>query len=231
MTSAITFHPHPGAEAVLAHAPMIRAFRTVADYQFAHGGIGLTKAGAWNRHAIDWMVRKMEFPNWTAEKLYSVNKVLNEFDVPPLEYLRVLLTALRLGRKTQGKWGLTKSGMALAADPEAAFITITPGFLFRFDHTEGMRAGEAPTGDWALWLHAIARMPDAGFALPQLAALLYGPGVDRSWRGPTGGLFSAVAMPLEWVGLLACDHNGGLEEMIWNKTPLWSTGLDLQAGP
>lgn len=45
----------------------------------------------------------MDFPNWTAEKLYRVNKVLNEYDVPPLEYLRVLLTSLRLGRK-MGVW-------------------------------------------------------------------------------------------------------------------------------
>lgn len=230
MTSAIRFHPHPGAETVLTHAPMIRAFRTVAEYQAAHGGIGLTKSGAWNRHAIDWIVRRMAFPNWTAEKLYSVNKVLKEFDVPPLEYLRVLLTSLRLGRKSKDKWALTKPGLALAADPEAAFTVITPAFLFRFDHTEGMRAGEAPRVDWPLWLHAIGRMPDAGFTLPDLAALLYGPSVDTGWRGPAGGLFSAVAMPLEWVGLLACDHDGGLDKMVWNKTPLWSTGLDLRAG-
>lgn len=227
MTSAITFHPNPGAETVLTHAPMIRAFRTVAADQAAHGGIGLTKSGAWNRHAVDWIVRRMEFPNWTAEKLYSVNKVLNEFDVPPLEYLRVLLTALRLGRKSKDKWGLTKSGLTLAADPEAAFGTITPGFLFRFDHTEGMRSGEVPAGDWTLWLHAVGRMPDTGFTLPDLAALLYGPAVDPGWRGPAGGLFSAVAMPLEWVGLLACNHDGGLHEMVWQKTPLWHRGVNL----
>jgi len=107
VTTAITFHPHPGAESDLTHAPMIRAFRTVAEYQAAHGGIGLTKSGAWNRHAIDWVVRRMAFPHWTAEKLHSVSKVLNEFDVPPLESLRVLLTALRLGRKSKDKWGLT----------------------------------------------------------------------------------------------------------------------------
>ena len=102
MANAITFHSNPGADVVLTHSPLVRAFRTIAAYQAEHGVIGLTKPGAWNRHAVDWVVRRWEFPNWTAEKLYSLNKVLNEFDVPPLEYLRVLLTALRLGRKAKG---------------------------------------------------------------------------------------------------------------------------------
>lgn len=207
-------------------APMVCAYQTVAAYQAEHGEIGLTKAGAWNRHCIDWVVHLMNFPNWTAEKLYSVNKVLNEYDVPPLEYLRVLLTFLRLGRKMGGGWRLTKPGMALAGDPEAAFATIAPAFLFRFDNSDGRRTGEAPAGDWQLWLHAINRMPWVGFTLPDLANLLYGPSAGGGWRGPAGELFSAVAMPLEWVGLLNRTDSGGIDEMIWRKTPLWSAGLE-----
>ena len=33
-------------------------------------------------------------PGWTEEKLYSVNKVLNEYDVAPLEYLHALMDGL-----------------------------------------------------------------------------------------------------------------------------------------
>ena len=143
MTTSVQFLPHPGSDLVTATAPMLRAYQTVAAYQDEHGEIGLTKSGTWNRHCIDWVVRRMDFPNWTAEKLYRVNKVLDEYDVPPLEYLRVLLTSLRLGRKMGGGWRLTKPGMALAGDPEAAYSKIAPAFLFRFDHTEGMRVGDA----------------------------------------------------------------------------------------
>ena len=202
MTNPIQFHPYPGRDLVVAAAPMLRAFLTVAAYQVEHGEIGLTKSGSWNRRCIDWVVRRMDFPNWTAEKLYSVNKVLDEYDVPPLVYLRVLLTFLRLGRKMGAGWRLTKPGMALAGDPEAAYATIAPAFLFRFDHSEGRRSGEAPDGDWELWLHAINGMPQDGFTLPDLADLLFGSSSGGGWRSPAGGLFSAVAMPLEWVGLL-----------------------------
>ena len=207
-------------------APMLRAYQTVAAYQAEHGEIGLTKAGVWNRHCIDWVVRRMDFPNWTAEKLYSVNKVLNEYDVPPLQYLRVLLTSLRLGRKMNGGWRLTKPGMALAGDPEAAYSTFAPAFLFRFDHTEGMRVGEAPVGDWELWLNAIEKMPENGFTLPDLATFLYGHRLGAGWRGPAGGLFSAVAMPLEWIGLLTREGDGGIDEMLWRRTPLWASVLE-----
>lgn len=225
MTSAVQFRTHPGAALVVATAPMLRAYQTVAGYLVEHGEIGLTKSGAWNRHCIDWVVRRMDFPNWTADKLYSVNKVLNEYDVPPLEYLRVLLTSLRLGRKMGGGWRLTKPGVALAADPEAAYCKIAPAFLFRFDHAEGMRVGDAPNGDWGLWLTAINKMPAEGFTLPDLATFLYGPGPHMGWRGPVGGLFSAVAMPLEWVGLLVHPGAGGIDERLWRKTPLWAAGL------
>jgi hypothetical protein len=112
MTNSINFRPHPGADLVQTSAPMLRAFQTIAAYQVEHSEIRLTNSGAWNRHCIEWVVRRMNFPNWTAEKLYSVNKVLDEYDVPPLEYLRVLLTSLRLGRKMGAGWRLTKPGMA-----------------------------------------------------------------------------------------------------------------------
>jgi hypothetical protein len=226
MATSVQFRPRPGSGLVIASAPMLRAFQTVASYQVEHGEIGLTKAGAWNRHCIDWVVRRMDFPNWTAEKLYRVNKVLNEYDVPPLEYLRVLLTSLRLGRKMGGGWRLTKPGMALAGDPEAAYSTIAPAFLFRFDHAEGMRVGEAPAGDWGLWLSAINKMPEDGFTLPNLSTFLYGPGLGAGWRGPARGLFSAVAMPLEWVGLLIRTGDGGIDERLWRRAPLWAAGLD-----
>ena len=104
--------------------------------------------------------------------------------------------------------------MALAGDPEAAYATIAPAFLFRFDHSEGMRSGEVPAGNWELWLHAINRMPQDGFTLPDLANLLYGEGAGGGWRGPAGGLFSAVAMPLEWVGLLTRASRGGIDEQL-----------------
>lgn len=227
MTNSVKFSPHPGADLVQTSAPMLRAYQTVAAYQVEHGEIGLTKSGAWNRHCIDWVVQQMDFLNWTADKLYSVNKVLNEYDVPPLEYLRVLLTSLRLGRKMGAGWRLTKPGMALTGEPEVAYATIAPAFLFRFDHSDGRRTGEAPVGDWELWLNAIDKMPENGFTLPDLATFLYGHVLGGGWRGPAGGLFSAVAMPLEWIGLLTREGDGGIDEMLWRRTPLWASALEV----
>lgn len=31
----------------------------------------------------------------------------------------------------------------------------------------------------------------------------------------------------QWVVLLACDHDGWLDEMVWNKTSLWHRGVNL----
>lgn len=71
-------------------------------------------------------------------------------------------------------------------------------------------------------------MLEDGFTLPDLASLLYGSSAGGGWRSPAGGLFSAVAMPLEWVGLLTCTGKGGIYEMVWCRTPLWAAALDYQ---
>lgn len=76
-------------------------------------------------------------------------------------------------------------------------------------------------------LQVINRMPQDGFTLPELANFLYGPSAGGGWRGPAGGLFSAVAMPLEWV-LLIRTGGGGIEEMPAGRSPLWVVGLDFQ---
>lgn len=43
MSHSVQFRPHPGSDLVIANAPMLRAYQTVATYQVEHGEIGLTK--------------------------------------------------------------------------------------------------------------------------------------------------------------------------------------------
>ena len=95
----ITFNPNPGRDLVLTHSPILRAYLAVAQYISEHDAIGLTKSGAWNRLFIEWAVAEINFPGWTADDLYAVNKVLNEYDVAPLEFLHALMDGLKWGRK------------------------------------------------------------------------------------------------------------------------------------
>ena len=66
-------------------------------------------------------------------------------------------------------------GGELPGDLEAAYAPIALPFLFRFTHSEGMRLGDAPAGDWKLWLHTINWMLQDGFTLAGLVNFLYVP--------------------------------------------------------
>jgi hypothetical protein len=96
----------PPSDLILPHSPMTRAFMAAADYIAGHGEIGLTKSGAWDRRFIEWAVGQIAYPGWTEEKFYAVNKVLNEYDVAPLEYLYALMDGLKWDRKLKGTYRL-----------------------------------------------------------------------------------------------------------------------------
>ena len=209
----------PPTELILPHSPMTRGYMAAAEYMTKHGEIGLTKTGAWNRRFVEWAVAEIAFPGWTEEKLYSVNKVLNEYDVAPLEYLHALMDGLKWGRKYKGTYRLTKTGKALAASPDAAFAQVVPAFLFRFDHAEGMRS-DAPIGNWDIFLNILNHEIGDGITADRFARFLYGD-VAPGWGGTASGLSVAVLRPLCWTGLLMSEGGFGLEERVFRKSPLW----------
>ena len=220
----ISFQPPP-SELILPYSPMTRAFMAAADYMAEHGEIGLTKSGAWNRRFIEWAVAQIAFPEWTEEKLYSVNKVLNEYDVAPLEYLHALMDGLKWGRKFKGTYRLCRTGKVLALSPATAFANVAPAFLFRFDHADGMRA-EAPMGNWDLYLNILNHEIGDGITADRIAQILYGD-FAPGWGGPASGLSLAVLHPLCWAGLLRSEGGFALDERVYHNTPLWDTALVL----
>lgn len=220
----ITFQ-NPPCDLILPHSPMTRAFMAAAGYMAEHGEIGLTKSGAWNRRFIAWAVAQIAFPGWTEDRLYSVNKVLNEYDVAPLEYLHAMMDGLKWGRKYKGTYRLTKTGKALAMSPVTAFANVAPTFLFQFDHAESMRS-EAPVGNWDIFLNILNHEIADGITAEHFARILYGD-VAPGWGGPASGLSLAVLRPLCWIGLVESDEGFGLDDRIYRKTPLWDAALVL----
>jgi hypothetical protein len=223
----IVFNPNPGRDLVLAHSPMVRAYLAAARYIAEHDAIGLTKSGAWNRRFIEWAVAEIDFPGWTADDLYAVNKVLNEYDVAPLEYLHAVMDGLKWGHKYKGTYRFSRAGQALAKDPETAFAAVIPAYLFRFDHADGIRRGEAPMGNWDIFLDVLNLELHDGITAARLAEVLYGE-TTPGWGGPASGLTVAVLRPLCWAGLLRREGGLGLQERMYHKTPLWSAALVLE---
>lgn len=68
---------------VAALSPLLRGMLLSVAYADGEGGIGLTATGAMNLKFVHWAAVHFLWPGFTAEDLYSMNKVLNESDMPP----------------------------------------------------------------------------------------------------------------------------------------------------
>lgn len=79
-----------------------------------NGGISLTQSlGAFHRKCVEWAAYEFQWPGYEPERLYSVNKVLNEPDFPPLSTLHWALQDLRIIRHYKGRAVLTKRGKSM----------------------------------------------------------------------------------------------------------------------
>lgn len=76
----IEFHvPAPDAPE-LALSPLHRAAGLTLRYLVEVGPIGLTFNRALKRYFLTWAAETFNWPGYTADKLYTINKVLNEQD-------------------------------------------------------------------------------------------------------------------------------------------------------
>ena len=92
----LTLENFPGS-LVFTHA------RLVLTRMDADGGIALTATGNFNRKFIARMVDEFSWPGYEPEVVWRFNKVVNEPDFPPLNFLHAILDLARLGRKYKGK--------------------------------------------------------------------------------------------------------------------------------
>lgn len=227
----IEFRPLPDDHPDLAHSPMLRAALLTLQYAQEHGSIGLTKTKAFKRVFVHWAVEHFGWPGKGAEEMFRYNKVINEYEFPPLEVLHYLLISLRLGRHYKSEFRLTKRGAELAGAPGRLFAELIPYFVLRIDHASYARFDERPFGKWDVWMNVINVEADHGTTEAALFQAFYGEAKDwhtAGWR-EMAAFSSCVLRPLEWAGLLMETSEDGPGKHVCHvfKTPLWRSALKL----
>jgi hypothetical protein len=106
--------------------------------------------------------------------MFRYNKVINEYEFPPLEVLHYLLITLRLGRHFKGEFRLTKRGRKLAQTPGKLFAELVPFFILQIDHASYARFEDRPFGRWDVWMNVINVEADHGTTEGALFAAFYG---------------------------------------------------------
>ncbi|MFK5979822.1 MAG: hypothetical protein QM488_13140 [Rhizobiaceae bacterium] len=78
------FKTLPEDDPLLLTSPLIRGVLKTAEYIEANGGIGLTKSGAFNRKFVHWAATEFDWPGYSEEELFRINKVLTSGTSHPL---------------------------------------------------------------------------------------------------------------------------------------------------
>ncbi|WP_416068557.1 hypothetical protein NMA58_29920 (plasmid) [Rhizobium sp. YTUHZ045] len=225
---------------VAALSPLMRGMILALSYADTQGGIGLTATGAMNRKFVHWAAVHFHWPGYTSEDLYSMNKVLNEADMPPLWAVRDMLQHFKLLRRKKDMLLPTKRGRDFQARPKAYFDLVATDYLYAYIH-DGQRQGEMRNRMrwWDVFLNLINIMSTSGCSLNELANELFPsesyPLIEEQMTVEDWALRSefrsSVIRPLCWLGLLYEDRQGLAmwEEGAYHKTPLWPACLQLES--
>ncbi len=225
---------------VVALSPLMRGIVLALSYAGTQGGIGLTATGAVNRKFVHWTAIHFNWPGYSFDELYSVNKVLNESDMPPLWVVRDITRHLKLLRRRKDVLVPTKRGQDFLARPEACFDLVATDYLYAYVHH-----GQNPDDIrdrmqwWDVFLNLINIMTTSGCSLDEMANELF-PGEayplreekmsveDRALRSE---FRYSVIRPLCWLGLLYEDREGLTiwQQGTYHKTPLWTACLQLES--
>ena len=226
----IEFRVLPNDNAVMAHSPLLRAAQLTLQYTQDHGSIPLTPSKAFKRVFVHWAAEHFDWPNMGYDDLFSVNKVLNEYDFPPLELVHFLLIELKLARHYKGQFKITKRGSELLANPSQLLNTLVSFYILNMDHSSYSRSGEQALGTWDVWFNILNVEVENAATELELYEVFYGPLGDKpmAWRA-TSAFYSCVLRPLCWAGLLLEHRDQGSKrsEAVYLKTPLWPAWLQL----
>lgn len=124
--------PVDDAEPAFVHSPLLKGALLTLEYIETNGPIGLTPAKALKRYFVEWAAEAFAWPQYTAEELYYLNKVLNEADFVPLFMLHDLLISLKLVRHQKGAMHITKLGKQLRYHPGALWAVFGETDFQRF---------------------------------------------------------------------------------------------------
>lgn len=221
---------------VLRHSPMIRGMVLTLRYAMENDGIGLTKSDAMNRKFVTWAAEHFNWPGYTSEELFSINKVLNEHDMMPLWPLRETLRYLKLIRRYKGTLRATRTGQELAKAPNELFDLVAPLYLYHYDHDDLFEEEDySIPGNWHIFLNLINIKARQGCSQGDLTDILY-PRPDTEIHDPYYSLAGSafllnVLRPLCWLGLLREERGGDgwFGKRTYHKTPLWSACLKLES--
>ncbi len=203
----------------------------------ADDGVKLTATGNFNRKFVKQMVEEFDWPDYGPRVVWKVNKVLNEEDFPPLNFLHALLDVSGLVRKYKGSHRLSRLGRSLLPPEEAGelmavlfdgvFQKYNLGFLDRRPVRDNFQA------QISLTLFLMSKFAEKPCAAEDLVNTTIDP-LEEDHRPfqPKHVFKWRVLRYLEWFGLMeslpAAANDEWASPSLYRKTPLYDRFLEFQ---
>jgi hypothetical protein len=229
-------------QADLVGSPMCINGMKVLQSASAVSGIPLTKSGAFYRKFVTWAAEEFRWPGHEVEKLYVVNRVLNEPDFFPLATIHELLIGARLLRHYGGKGVATKAGKAMLGDFGGLQAELFETYFLALDHGAYDRFPmEHDEPDIAHCLGIVhSRLDDwvstgelAGWCMPLdlIRSSRFSPVHDASYY-----MVFRLVRPLLWLGMVeeqevAEKGRISIEDRRYRKTPLFDRLVSFKPFP
>ncbi len=221
------------SEDVLFTSPLLAALHKTLLYLDQNAPVGLTKKKALKRHFVHWAAKEFNWPHLGYDELFSVNKVLHEFDFLPLEVVHYTLRTYGFARPYNGALEITKKGKAILNDPRTLFMTTVPTYTFDLDHSALHWNRERPVGNWNVWLNVLNITLNEKVCATdiELYEQFYGHFDLKTQKSEMRDFICSVLDPLAWSGFLVetREGEGATQLRHYVKTALWKKTLRLES--
>ena len=202
-------------------------------YAQENDGIQLTKSGAFNRKFVNWAAVTFNWPGYTADELYQVNKVLDEHDFPPLMVMHHLFWIAKVGRHYKGKFVLTPKGRKLVGHHVRLQRVLFETLLYEYNLQNLDRIPDENDPDWEIMMGVMDQELRDWVSVGQMLNVFFGMEIENIDYGSAeyraaGWFWSRVVRPLVWLGLLESEKyelRTKIHERKIRKTPLWTKWL------
>ena len=172
------------------------------------GGLKLTATGNLSRAVVDEMCGIIKAPGYEKAELLRIQKVINEPDVLPLHFVRILTQAAKLLRTYRGKLVLTPLGRRMLAaerhGPLQAVLFHVAFWHLNLAYFDGYPLNSWPQSEvgvilWSLSASAhdwLPREPLTRLCAPPVIGVL-----ELQWDIGSSAMEARVLRPLVWFGL------------------------------
>jgi hypothetical protein len=197
------------------------------------GGLKLTATSNLSRAVIDEMFGIIKAPNYDKAELLRVQKVINEPDVLPLHFVRIVTQAAKLTRKHRGNLVPTPLGRRILAAErhgplQAVLFHVA---LWRMDlaYFDGYPIDSWPQSEVGVILWSLSASAHDWLPRETLTRLCASPVIgvlESQWDVGSSAMEARILRPLVWFGLLESrteprSPTEVVDRRLYRKTPLF----------